>query len=129
MYAVELAARLSADPVSPNDFAAFQFSKVTVNTDPEHTDPVQRIFPVFKECFRQDHLIQNEVYIASGYSRRRLVMRFQRGQPKFSKVQAHQIALVTVKEKSIRVVVTLRRQHGKGVVYTGQKVRRCCLLL
>lgn len=129
MYAVELAARPSEDPVSPRDFAAIQFGEVTVNADPEDADPGQCVFPVFKECLRQDHLIQNKVHADPRYGSPRVVMRFQRGQPKCSKVQTHQIALITVKVKSIGVMVTLRREHGDGVVYAGQKVRRCCVLL
>jgi len=52
MYAAKLATRLTLDPVSPCDLAAFQFGKVTVNADPEDVYAGECIFPVFKKFFR-----------------------------------------------------------------------------
>jgi len=57
------------------------------------------------------------------------MVRFQSSEPKRPKVQTHLIAFVPVEEKSIGVIVTLRREHCEGVVYAGQKVRLFCFLL
>lgn len=118
MHDVELAARLTYDPVTAYDLSSFEFLQRTMHADKGSSDATKHFMPVAAQFFGQYDLIADQIDAASGHCRDRAMVRFQARQPNTPKVKAHMIAFVAVEEKAIGIVVKAIGQHRESIINT-----------